>query len=102
MNEDANERIAELEAECAALQAHVKELEAYARIADFAADRAIKRAKKLERQRDGYRAALETLCVMLDNLCGQIELARDIAYSHFGAEGLSMEDLRRRFDESVR
>ena len=60
-----------------------------------------RRAEEAEAERDMYKHALETVCILLDDTDSMVGCARSIALSPFAAKGESMEDLRRKFGEEV-
>ena len=60
-----------------------------------------RRAEEAEAERDMYKHALETVCVLLDDTDSMVGCARAIAFSPFGAHGKTMEDLRREFDAEI-
>jgi hypothetical protein len=59
------------------------------------------RAERAEAERDLYKNALKTTTILLDDADNMVGCARAIAPSPFAAEGKTMEDLRREFDNEV-
>jgi hypothetical protein len=59
------------------------------------------RAEKAEAELAMYKNALKTVCILLDDANNMVGCARSIALSPFGAEGKTVEDLRREFDEEI-
>lgn len=56
------------------------------------------RTEKAEAERDQYKHALETVCVMLDGKSDELSVAFNVALSPFAARGETMEDLRERLN----
>jgi hypothetical protein len=85
----------------AALARGIEKEEAASTIYRIGLEANARRAEEAEAERDMYKHALETVCILLDDADSMVGCARAIALSPFAAEGKTVEDLRREFDNEV-